>query len=108
MPLSDWLQNVWVILGLGAVVWLVVHGARSDRWQRAFLRLRRDKFGVAAGAVIALYLFIGALEMLQVPLGHGESSSILQLLTRGVAVEKTFSAPLATHTLNSQRPEPLQ
>ncbi len=67
MTRDDWLGNLWLILGLGFLVWLIVHGARSDRWRRAWLRLRRDRLGLIAGLVIALYLTLGALEMFRVP-----------------------------------------
>ncbi len=107
MNWDDWLQNIWVIAGIGFVVWIVVHGSRSERWQRAWLRLRRDRLGVISGAVIALYLLLGALEMIQVPTGRG-SASILGLLTSGVQSEETYSAPLASTTLSTQKPAPLR
>lgn len=107
MNWNDWLQNLWVIAGLGFVVWLVVHGARSDRWRRAMLRLRRDKLGIAAGCVIGFYLLIGALEMIQIPSRHGSSQSVLALMTSGVPAEETFSAPLAATTLSTSKAKPL-
>jgi peptide/nickel transport system permease protein len=103
-----WLQNFWVIAGIGFVVWLVVHGARSDRWQRAWMRLKRDRFGIAAGCVIGLYLFIGALEMIQLPVGRSGATSILSLLTSGVPGEEAYSAPLAKTTLSVHEPKPLR
>lgn len=102
-----WLQNFWVVAGIGFVVWLVVHGARSDRWRRAWLRLRRDRIGIVAGCVIALYLLIGALEMIHVPSGRG-ATSILSLLTRNVPWEESYSAPLAKTLLSTKNPAPLQ
>ncbi len=102
-----WLQNFWVIAGIGFVVWLVVHGARSDRWRRAWLRLKRDRLGIAAGCVIGLYLFIGALEMIQLPFGPRGATSILSLLASGVQSEAGYSAPLAATTLSSKDPKPL-
>lgn len=108
MTRDDWLGNLWLILGLGFLVWLIVHGARSDRWRRAWLRLRRDRLGLIAGLVIALYLTLGALEMFRVPIGDERSSSLLGLLTRGIPGEKTYSAPLAAHTLSTRDPQPLK
>src|SRR3954469_19193702 len=88
-------QDLAVIAGLGFVVWLVIHGARSDRWRRAWLRLSRDRVGIISGCVIALYLLIGALELIEVPAGSHRTASILQLITANVPAETTYSAPLA-------------
>jgi len=104
-----WFQNVLVLGGFGLVAALIVAGSRNERWQRAFKRLRHDRIGIAAGIVIALYLFIGALDMIQLPIGPGDSgTSILGWLTRGIPGEKSYSAPLAETTLSVAKPEPLQ
>ncbi len=107
MNRDDWFQNFAVIAGFAFVIWLLVHGSRSDRWRRAWLRLRRDRMGIVAGGIIGLYLFMGALEMLQVP-SNGAPVSILGLIARSVPTEPTYSAPLAGTTLSIQKPEPLR
>jgi peptide/nickel transport system permease protein len=105
---SLWFQNVLVIGGFGLVTALIIAGSRNERWQRAFKRLRRDRIGIVSGIVIALYLFIGALDMIQLPIGPGESgTSILGWLTRNIPGEKSYSAPLAETTLSVAKPEPL-
>jgi peptide/nickel transport system permease protein len=71
------------------------------------LRLRRDKMGIISGAVIALYLFLGALEMIQVPGGRSGTQSILSVLTAKVPAEESFSAPLASTLLSTSKPKPL-
>ncbi len=103
-----WLQDFGVIGGLGFVAWIVVHGARSERWQRAWLRLKRDRIGVVSGCVIGLYLLIGALEMIEVPTGRGGSASVLSLLTRGIPSEASYSAPLGKNILSVRDPAPLK
>lgn len=108
MNWSDWLQNFWVVAGLGFVAWVVFRGARSERWQRAWLRLRRDRLGIVSGIVIAIYLLIGALETIQVPVGGGSKETLLGLLVRGVPAEDTYSAPLAKTTLSTSKPRPLK
>ncbi len=107
MNWSDWAQNFLVVAGIGFVVWIVMHGSRSDRWQRAWSRLRRDKVGIVAGLAIALYLAIGALEMIQIPTGSGGSATILALLLRGIPAEDTYSAPLASTSFSLAKPKPL-
>lgn len=103
-----WFQNALVVLGFGLVAALIIAGSRNERWQRAFKRLRHDRIGVIAGIVIAIYLFIGALDMLRLPIGHSEGGvSILDWLTRNIPAEKSYSAPLAETTLSVANPEPL-
>jgi peptide/nickel transport system permease protein len=105
---SLWFQNVLVIGGFALVAGLIVAGSRNERWERAFKRLRRDRIGIVSGLVIALYLFIGALDMVQLPIGPGGSgTSILGWLTHNIPGEKSYSAPLATTTLSTAKPEPL-
>jgi peptide/nickel transport system permease protein len=108
MTRDAWLQNLWIIVALGLVLGAVVHGARSERWQRAWLRLRGDRLGVAAGLVIAFYLFLGALEMLQIPVREGGVESVLTRLTRRIPSEESYSAPLAATLLSVKNPQPVR
>jgi peptide/nickel transport system permease protein len=108
MTRDAWLQNFWLLAALAGVGWVLVHGARSERWERAWWRLRNNRLGILAGAVIALYLFLGALEMLQIPARGGGSESILMRLTRQIPSEETYSAPLARTTLSVKNPQPLR
>jgi peptide/nickel transport system permease protein len=114
-----WVQNTLVVFGFALVFGLIRLGTRNERWQRAFRMLRRDRIGILAGVVIAIYLFIGALEMIQVPSGpSGSAISVLDWMTaaqfdangavtRGIATEKSYSAPLADRSLSVAKPEPL-
>ncbi len=103
-----WLQNALVVFGFGLVAWLIIAGSRNERWQRAFRRLRHDRLGIISGAVIAIYLFIGLLEMIRLPIGYGGTGvTILDWMTQGIPSEKSYSAPLAKTTLSVANPEPL-
>jgi len=108
MNFALWFQNFATIAGLGLVAWIVIHGTRSERWQRAWSRLRQDRIGIAAGIVIAIYLGIGALEMIEMPHGKYGSISILGWLTQGVPKEKSYSAPWASTSLSLSKPEKLK
>src|SRR3954469_18384139 len=108
MTRSDWLQDLMVIAGFALVIWTLRQGWRSERWARAVSRLRRDRLGLVAGVVIALYLLIGALEMLVVPTGRGESASVLTLMTQSIPQEESFSAPWHDYTVSRQHPVKLQ
>jgi peptide/nickel transport system permease protein len=103
-----WVQNTLIVFGFALVFGLIFLGSRNERWQRAFRHLRGDRLGICSGVIIALYLLIGALEMIQLPLGPGGSAiSVLDRLTQGIATEKSYSAPLADRSLSVAKPEPL-
>jgi peptide/nickel transport system permease protein len=103
-----WVQNALVLLGFALLAGLLWSGSHNERWQRAWSRLRKDRIGLIAGAGIALYLGIGTLEMIQIPNAQSYSVSVLSWLTRGIATEKSYSAPLAKNTLSVAKPEPLR
>jgi peptide/nickel transport system permease protein len=100
-------QDFLVIGGFALVFWLLRLGARNERWQRAWQRLKRDRSGIVALVVVGLYLFVGSLEMLRIPGGSAGTRSILDLFTAGIPLEKSYSAPLADELLNSPRHEKL-
>jgi peptide/nickel transport system permease protein len=60
-----------------------------------------------AGCVIILYLLIGGLEMIHLPMGGGKTSSILGLSTSGIPAESDYSAPLAETTFSLANPQKL-
>ena len=100
--LNYWLtQNALVIGAFALVFFLLRAGARNERWQRAWLRLKRDRTGLLALGVLGIYLIIGAIEMLQIPASNGGTRSILDVLTTSIVSEKTYSAPLADELLAS-------
>ena len=96
------LQNLCVLAGLALIVALIVVSARSEKWERAIVRLKRDRVGLAAAAVIAIYLFIGALDFVRI--GKGTA---LDWLTSRLKREPGYSAPFATTTLSTLKPERL-
>lgn len=103
-----WFQDALVVSGFGLAFVLLVLGSRNERWQRAWLRLRKDRLGMASAFVIALYLFIGAMESIQFHKHDGSSMSVLGFVFQGIPEEKTYSAPWAKTTLSVANPEPLR
>ena len=101
-----WFQNFLVLAGFAAAALFLYANARNEVWHRALARLRRDHIGLVAGAVICVYLFIGALETIQLPDGRGGWESILHKLTAGIPAEETYSAPLAKTLFT--KPAPLK
>ena len=105
--LEHWLaQDALVVGGFALVFFLLRAGARNERWQRAGARLKRDRTGLIAFAVVLLYLTVGALEVFQIPIGDG-TRSVLDLFVGGIPPEKSYSAPLADVLLGSARHEKL-
>ncbi|MDB6172499.1 MAG: Binding-protein-dependent transport system inner rane component [Chthoniobacteraceae bacterium] len=102
-----WVQNALLFLGFGLFAALIVSGSRNERWQRAGRYLRGDRTGMVSGAIIAIYLLVGALETLQFPYQNG-TVSVIGWFFRNVPIESTYSAPLAATTLSTSDPQPLK
>ena len=102
--MTPWLNNALVLAAVATVLWLVAHVCRAERWRRQITRFRRDRVGVAALAIVSLYLAVGLLDAIQVT----DRQTVLDWLFRGVAQEKSYSAPLATHHYTAFQDEPLK
>jgi peptide/nickel transport system permease protein len=106
--LEHWLaQDVLLVGGFALVFFLLRAGARNERWQRAWQRLKRDRVGLIAFGAVVLYLGIGALEAFQIPTRDGGTHSVLDLFVEGIPAERTYSAPLSETILASARHEKL-
>lgn len=108
--LNHWLtRNVLTIAGFALVAWVLWSGSHHERWQRAWRRFRADKPGMISLIVVAIYLFIGALEIIHLPTGKGGSQSVIDwIFAARVPSEKTYSAPMETHLLSAVDPTPLR
>ena len=105
--LNHWFtQDVFVLASFALVFGLLRAGSRNERWQRAGSRLKRDRTGLIALAVVVVYLTIGALEIFQIPANNG-TRSILDVFASGVSPEKSYSAPFADSLLDSAQHEKL-
>jgi len=105
---EHWLaQDILLIGGVALVVFLLRAGARNERWQRAWERLKKDRMGLLAFAVVLLYLGTGAIAMFQIPTSNGSTHSILDVFVGGIPAEDTYSAPLSDEILASIRHQKL-
>jgi peptide/nickel transport system permease protein len=105
---EHWLaQDILLVGGVALVVYLLRAGARNERWQRAWQRLKKDRTGLIAFAVVLLYLGTGAAAMFQIPTKNGATHSILDILVEGIPPEETYSAPLSDEILGSVRHQKL-
>jgi hypothetical protein len=88
--------NLIILFALIAVGWVLYKMLRIEHWQRAWVRLGRDRIGMISCAVIVLYMVIGLLHSILLPadIENGRNSSVLEWLFRGVPLEDTYSAPL--------------
>jgi peptide/nickel transport system permease protein len=99
-------QDLLVVGGFALVLFLLRAGAKNERWQRAWVRMKRDRTGLIALGIVLLYLTLGALETIRIPGGTG-TRSIIDLVTGRVALEKSYSTPFAAVLLDSPRKERL-
>ena len=108
--MSVWVQNL--ILGVSVTVFALLFTAyaRTDRWQRAWARLRKNRLGMISLAVVCVYLLIAATESVAVsaPSNATGQISALDWLFKNVPRERGYSAPLATTTYEANKPEPLK
>ena len=104
---DHWLmQDFLLVVGLGGIVWMLVRAARGARWQRAYIRFKNDRTGRVALVVVGVYLFIGALETFRVPIGGGDTRSLLDFVVAGIPDERSYSAPFANQVLTDTKPQP--
>lgn len=104
---GHWLtQDFLLVAGLGGIVWMLVRAAHGARWQRAYARFNNDRTGRIALVVVCMYLFIGALETFRVPIGGGDSRSLLDFVVAGIPDERSYSAPFANQVLTDTKPQP--
>src|SRR5258707_205522 len=108
--MAPWLQNLIVIASFALAGWLLRLGSRNDRWKRAWKLMKSDRLGLVAGGVIALYIVIGAADLLKLY----PTRSILDWALREVAdlqdepTKASYSAPFADRTFSLANPAPLQ
>ncbi len=115
---SHWLtHDALLVGGLGGVVLLLVRGARNERWQRAASRFRADRTGIVALCIVALYIFIGALETFRVPGSlrgiqsvrdflDRDTKSLLDFAVAGIPDERSYSAPFGDRVITDTKPKP--
>jgi len=102
--------NLILLFGATALLAACRVWVRSERWQRAWTRLRRDRRGLVSLAIICAYLLVGLLASIRIPIesGNGRSTSALDYFFSHVSHEKSYSAPLAGTTYLVNNPEPLR
>lgn len=108
--MTIWIENLLILAGAAVLVLACRAGARSARWRRAWLRLRRDRMGMISLAAIGLYLLVGLMDSVRFPVGpvSGKNTSVLEFCFRAVPREKSYSAPLADASYAVLKPEPLK
>lgn len=102
--------NILILAGTMVAAAACMAWIRSDRWQRAWRRLFGDRRGMAALAVILVFVAIGLLDSLQIPVktGGGRNASVLDWCFGNTPREKSYSAPLAQTSYSLNSPEPLK
>ena len=101
-----WFQNALIFAAYALLACLLWRGSRLERWVSAWKRLRRDWIGVGSLGLIVVFLIVGTLDLVQLPIKEGKRT-VLDALTASVVTESGYSAPLATHTLSLANPTEL-
>ena len=109
MNFSDtpWLQNSLAAAGLLLLVHVIIRSFSGERGQRAWLNLKANRTGIAACAIISLYLIVGVLDIVTFSNPDGKRVSLLDRIAEQIPKEKSYSAPLASTTLSLANPKPL-
>ena len=102
--MSVWLQNILLLAGFGLLAVAAGAYARTERWKRAAVRLRRDRVGLASAFLLAIYIGFGLGDSIQV----ARNESLLDLVFNKIPRERGYSAPLSTKTYSIANPVPLQ
>ena len=107
--MSIWAQNTILGVSLAAFALLFRAYSRTERWQRAWMRLRRNRLGMISLAVVSIYLLVAAMESVALPASSSTTGqrTALDWLFQNVPREHGYSAPLARTTFETNKPEPL-
>jgi peptide/nickel transport system permease protein len=105
--MNYWIQNLIILAGVGLLFlgWRLV--SKSERWERARTRFRRDVLGRISLTIILLYGFFGLMDSIQIPF-RGSSVTLLEFCFKNTPREKGYSAPLSQTTYALHKNEPLK
>jgi peptide/nickel transport system permease protein len=102
------LNNLVPILVVAALVWLVIRSRRQPLWAEAYRRMAQNRLALVALTIISLYGAVAVLDSIAWQDNRiSDPKTILDRLTAGVPVERTYSAPLATMTTGEPQPHKL-
>ena len=102
------LSNLIPLVVVAILVMLIVRAGRTPLWEEAYRRLAQNKIALVALGVICLYGSVAVLDSIAWQDSKStESKTILDRIFVKVAVERTYSAPLATMTTGEPHPHPL-
>ncbi len=98
------LENIIIVASVILFISLYFFCMRSERWQRARIRFKRDRLGSLCFLIICLYALIGLMDSIQL----SSQTTLLDYCFRKVPQEKSYSAPFAHTTYSVNNPEPLK
>ncbi|MCW3053900.1 MAG: ABC-type dipeptide/oligopeptide/nickel transport system, permease component, partial [Chthonomonadales bacterium] len=106
MNLQTLLVNLCVLALPLLLLTLIVRAGRQPLWAEAYRRLRRNRPAIAVLAILCAYGGVTLLDSIHWKDNKtAESRSILDRMTAWVPVERTYSAPLSTETVEP-KPHP--
>ncbi|MCW3055905.1 MAG: ABC-type dipeptide/oligopeptide/nickel transport system, permease component, partial [Chthonomonadales bacterium] len=100
MDLQTLLLNLFALAIPLLLVVLIARAGRQPLWAEAYRRLRRNRLAMAVLALIGVYGGIAVLDSIHWKDNRtADPHSILDRMTAWVPVERTYSAPLSTETV---------
>jgi peptide/nickel transport system permease protein len=103
-----WIENIIILLGAATFLLAVRKVFQSDRWERAINRLKKDRMAKICIIFVSIYFCIAILDSIQIPAPEKRTRSVLDYIFQNIPQEKSYSAPLSSHTYSPTKPEPLQ
>ncbi len=106
--MSIWVQNSLLAGVTLFFAILTFRFVRTERWKRAWKRLRRQKLALLSLAIIGIYLLAAILDCVALPSKNSaRQMSLLDYFFRGVPTEEGYSAPLARQVYMLNKTIPL-
>ncbi|MCW3098208.1 MAG: ABC-type dipeptide/oligopeptide/nickel transport system, permease component [Chthonomonadaceae bacterium] len=106
MDLLTLLTNLFALALPVVLVALIKRAGRQPLWAEAYRRLRRNRLAMGVLVILCVYGGVALVDSIHWKDNKtAEARSILDRVTAGVPVERTYSAPLGTETVEP-KPHP--
>jgi len=103
------INNLIPIAIASLLIGIIVNARRTPLWAEAYRRLGRNRVAMFAFAIICFYGTVALLDSIAWQDSKtSESQTILDRIFSGVAVERTYSAPMADMTIGEPKLHPLK
>jgi peptide/nickel transport system permease protein len=102
------MYNIIPFLIIGFVVWVIRRAGRAPLWAEAYRRLAKNRAAMAALVVICLYALVAVFDSVSWQSSRGAEPKTVIDRIFAMPPERTYSAPLASHTTGEPHPHKLE